>query len=73
MDEIDALPTDQRTVLVAMVIAGHRTDEVAERLNIAQGTVLSRLARARARLRTACALGKHSDAISLLPEETGLH
>jgi RNA polymerase sigma-70 factor (ECF subfamily) len=44
---IDALPEAQRTVLMLVCVEGLRYHEVAELLEIPQGTVMSRLARAR--------------------------
>lgn len=48
---IDALPDDQRRVLVLAVIEGFKCREISEMLNLPIGTVMSRLARARAGLR----------------------
>lgn len=45
---IDALPADQREVLALVAIAGMAFREAAEALAIPIGTVMSRLARARA-------------------------
>lgn len=47
---IDALPDDQREVLAMVAIAGMAYREAAETLAIPIGTVMSRLARARAAL-----------------------
>lgn len=47
---IDALPEDQREVLALVAIAGMAYREAAETLAIPIGTVMSRLARARAAL-----------------------
>lgn len=44
---IDALPEDQRSVLVLVCVEGLRYREAAEVLDIPAGTVMSRLARAR--------------------------
>lgn len=41
------LPEDQRTVLMLVCVEGMRYREVAEALDIAEGTVMSRLSRAR--------------------------
>ena len=50
---LDALPFDQRSVVVLREIDGLSYEEIAESLGIAIGTVKSRLARARETLRTA--------------------
>ncbi len=52
---IDQLPDNQRTVVVLRMIQGYSTKETAELLNVPQGTVLSRLARAQLRLKEALA------------------
>ena len=49
---IDALPEQQRAVLLLVALEGASYQEVAEILNIAPGTVMSRLSRARKALRT---------------------
>ena len=46
------LKPDFRSVLVLRELHGYTTEEVAEIMNIAQGTVLSRLARGKAQLAT---------------------
>ena len=46
-----ALPDDQREALQLVAIAGLTTDEVAERLGAATGTVKSRVSRARTALK----------------------
>jgi RNA polymerase sigma-70 factor (ECF subfamily) len=48
---LDALPFDQRAVIVLREIDGLSYDEIASSLNVAVGTVKSRLARAREQLR----------------------
>lgn len=48
---LDKLPFDQRTVIVLREIDGLSYDEIAFSLNVAIGTVKSRLARAREQLR----------------------
>ena len=48
---LDALPFDQRTVIVLREIDGLSYDEIAESLDVAVGTVKSRLTRARQTLR----------------------
>ena len=50
---LDALPFDQRTVVVLREIDGLSYDEIADSLGVAVGTVKSRLARARENLRAA--------------------
>lgn len=47
---IDALPEDQKLVLLAVTIAGLTYAETARLLGVPQGTVMSRLSRARTRL-----------------------
>jgi RNA polymerase sigma-70 factor (ECF subfamily) len=48
---LDALPFDQRTVIVLREVEGLAYDEIAQALDIAIGTVKSRLTRARQTLR----------------------
>ena len=48
---LDGLPNEQRAVLMLVVVEGHAYHEVAEILEIPIGTVMSRLSRARQRLR----------------------
>jgi RNA polymerase sigma-70 factor (ECF subfamily) len=48
---LDALPFDQRTVIVLREVEGLAYDEIAQALDIAIGTVKSRLTRARQALR----------------------
>lgn len=50
---LNALPFDQRAVIVLREIDGLSYDEIADSLSVAVGTVKSRLARARGELRTA--------------------
>jgi len=47
---MDTLPEDQRTVLMLVCVEGMRYREVAEALDIPEGTVMSRLSRGRAAL-----------------------
>jgi RNA polymerase sigma-70 factor, ECF subfamily len=47
---VDTLPPDQRAVLVMVAIEGLSYRETAETLDVPLGTVMSRLARARAKL-----------------------
>lgn len=49
---IAALPDDQRAALLAVALEGLSFDEAATMLDIPKGTLMSRLGRARARLRT---------------------
>ncbi len=49
--EIDRLPAKQRAAFVLCHLQGHTCDEAARRLGCAKGTILSRLARARDRLK----------------------
>ncbi|WP_323039291.1 RNA polymerase sigma factor [Gemmobacter sp.] len=53
---MDTLPEDQRTVLMLVCVEGMRYREVAAVLGIPEGTVMSRLARARIALGRALAL-----------------
>ena len=50
---LDALPFDQRAVIVLRGIDGLSYEEIATSLDVAVGTVKSRLARARESLRLA--------------------
>jgi len=50
-DALDALPFDQRTVIVLREVDGLSYDEIAFSLGVAVGTVKSRLTRARQTLR----------------------
>lgn len=47
---LEQLPEEQRLVMLLVVVEGHSYREVAEQLGIPQGTVMSRLARARLRV-----------------------
>jgi len=49
--QVSALPDDQREVLLLVTVAGLSYDEAATALGIPRGTVMSRLSRARGRLR----------------------
>lgn len=53
--ELARLPAEQRAVLVLRELEGLSEREIAHVLNIAQGTVKSRLARAKSRIRRAWA------------------
>jgi RNA polymerase sigma-70 factor, ECF subfamily len=48
---VATLSPEQQAVFVLKVVEGMRYDEIAETLEISQGTVMSRLSRARARLK----------------------
>lgn len=48
---LDALPVEQRAVLILSVVEGFTCQEIADQLEIPIGTVMSRLGRARANLR----------------------
>jgi RNA polymerase sigma-70 factor (ECF subfamily) len=48
---VDSLPEDLRTVVILHLIQGHTHPEIAEILDIPEGTSKARLSRARARLR----------------------
>jgi RNA polymerase sigma-70 factor, ECF subfamily len=48
---LDALPDDQRQVLLLIAVEGFQYDEVARMLDVPTGTIMSRLSRARDRLR----------------------
>lgn len=61
---INALPDDQRVVLVLCDVQGLSYEEIAEVLNTNLGTIKSRLSRARAKLRDA--LRAHAE---LLPQD----
>jgi len=50
---LDALPEEQRVVLMLGVVEGFTCKEIAEMLSLPIGTVMSRLSRGRARLRDA--------------------
>jgi len=51
--EVDKLPVDQRSVLVLAAVEEMRYEEIATVLSIPVGTVMSRLSRAREKLRRA--------------------
>jgi RNA polymerase sigma-70 factor (ECF subfamily) len=48
---VERLPADQRTVFLLKVVEELRYEEIAELLGISEGTVMSRLSRARGRLK----------------------
>lgn len=52
-----ALEDDYREPLVLQVLMGHTTEEIAEQLGLTQGAVLTRLFRARQKLRKRLGLG----------------
>jgi len=49
---LDMVPPDQRAAFLLVAVDGQSYREAAEILNVPQGTVMSRLARARARIAT---------------------
>ena len=51
-EALQALPTEQRTVLLLCVVEGFTCQEAAGILNVPIGTVMSRLSRARQEMRT---------------------
>ena len=55
-----ALPDDYREPLVLQVLMGYSTDEIASQLGLTNGAVLTRLCRARQKLRSAV-LGRAGD------------
>jgi RNA polymerase sigma-70 factor, ECF subfamily len=55
---LDALPDDQREALLLVVLEGFSYAEASRVLGIPQGTLMSRLSRARAALRTATGGGE---------------
>ena len=57
---VDQLPPDQRLVLMLATIEGFTLEEVARMLAVPQGTVNSRLGRARATLRTQLKIGQRT-------------
>jgi RNA polymerase sigma-70 factor (ECF subfamily) len=48
---VERLPADQRTVFLLKVVEEMRYEEIAELLGVSEGTVMSRLSRARGRLK----------------------
>lgn len=50
-EAVSALPVEQQAVLELKVVEGMRYEEIAEALGISAGTVMSRLSRARAKLK----------------------
>jgi RNA polymerase sigma-70 factor, ECF subfamily len=54
-EAVDALPVEQRTVLLLCVVEGFTSREAAEILDVPMGTVMSRLSRAREELRRSLA------------------
>jgi RNA polymerase sigma-70 factor (ECF subfamily) len=62
--ELARLPAEQREVLVLAAVEEMRYEEIAEILSIPVGTVMSRLSRARAKLRRS--MGSESDTVTPL-------
>lgn len=58
---MNALPEDQRSALVLVCVEGMSYRETADILDIPIGTVMSRLARARAAIATAVGYGSNAD------------
>jgi RNA polymerase sigma-70 factor (ECF subfamily) len=59
---IDRLPLEQRSVLILAVVEGFKCREIADLQQIAIGTVMSRLSRARVELRATLGAALRSDA-----------
>ena len=57
-----ALPEDYREPLVLQVLLGYSTDEIARHLGLSNGAVLTRLCRARQKLRRQLGLGPTGEA-----------
>jgi RNA polymerase sigma-70 factor (ECF subfamily) len=55
---LDELPPDQREIILLVALEGLRYQEVAQILGIPEGTVMSRLGRARQRMREQVLIGK---------------
>jgi RNA polymerase sigma-70 factor (ECF subfamily) len=55
------LEDEYREPLVLQVLMGYRTDEIATHMNLNQGAVLTRLFRARNRLRAVLGLSSEAD------------
>jgi RNA polymerase sigma-70 factor (ECF subfamily) len=55
LEALDLLPVDQRTVLILAAVEGFTCREASEILGVPQGTVMSRLSRARQAMRAALA------------------
>jgi RNA polymerase sigma-70 factor (ECF subfamily) len=51
LDALDALPGDQKETIILVVIEGFTCREASEILSVPQGTIMSRLSRARQALR----------------------
>ncbi|MBT0956506.1 sigma-70 family RNA polymerase sigma factor [Alphaproteobacteria bacterium KMM 3653] len=69
LSAIQDLPEREAVLLSAQLQTGAGQAELAERFNLPPGTVASRLARARARLRRNCALGQDNIADQFTPPD----
>lgn len=81
---LDKLPIDQREVLILVAVEQLNYEQIAQVLNVPVGTVMSRLSRARAKLRTILEgadggangggnIGSHADNVNkACPPTTGL-
>lgn len=70
---LDRLPDDQRAIVVLCDVHGLSYEEAAESLEVAVGTVKSRLSRARARLRDDLTARGELPGASRRPHSEGLH
>lgn len=68
---LKALPTDQADILRAFAIAGESYASIAARLGLPAGTVMSKLARARAHLRDALELPDGAAVAALIAPRDG--
>lgn len=60
------LPSEQRELLLLVALEGMSYDEVSQTLNIPKGTVMSRLSRAREKLRASMEGRRHSTTIKVV-------